>query len=68
MIVRWVSCCVALDENNNPAGIIYGGTSTFPNPQVKTSEKVTQTLQTMPRIEQVRHPPTQEQLKKAYGQ
>ena len=67
MIKRWVHAQIALDEQNNPVGIIYGGTSTFPNPQIKTPEKVTQTLQTLPRIEQTRHPPTMEQVRKAYG-
>lgn len=42
MIKRWVHAQIALDDQNNPVGIIYGGTSTFPNPQIKPPENVTQ--------------------------
>lgn len=58
MIKRWVHAQIALDDQNNPVGIIYGGTSTFPNPQIKTPPNALQMLQTLQRIEQTRHPPT----------
>lgn len=71
MIKRWVHAQIALDEQNNPVGIIYGGTSTFPNPQIRTPEKVTQSLEKMPRIDLIHHPPmtrvTNEIRNKAYG-
>lgn len=68
MIKKWIHAVVALNAENEAIGIIYMEGNVNPYPMIKSPEKVTQTLKTLPRIERVHHPPTQEQIKKAYGQ
>lgn len=55
MIKRWVHAQIALDEQNNPVGIIYGETSTFPNPQPKPSDNVPQMLKQLNHKNRIHH-------------
>lgn len=66
-MTRIVRAYHVLSDEGVPIAVIYPIDGVFPFPSKKTPDKVTQTLQTLQRIEQVRHPPTQEQVKRAYG-
>lgn len=71
MIKRWIHCLVALNEHNEVVGTIYDAKQTLPFPIPKTPTKGKQTLEKLPRIDLIHHPPmskvTIAERDRAYG-
>jgi hypothetical protein len=69
-MTRIVRAYHILNDEGVPIAVIYPLDGVFPFPSKKPPEKVTQTLEKMPRIDLIHHPPmgkaTIEQRDKAY--
>jgi len=64
--VSWKAAYIAVNEQNEPVGVFYPEERTKPFPNKTERERALQELKTMDRLKQVRLPPTQEEVRKAY--
>lgn len=65
-MTRIVRAYHILSDEGVPLYVFYPIDSVLPFPSKKPPEKVTQTLQTLPRIERVHHPPNRDEVLKKY--
>lgn len=68
MIKRWVHAQIALDEQNNPVGILYTGKGINPYPMIKPPPQVTQRVREPTETLKLDHHEHAEKVRKIYRQ